>query len=242
MSSSIEITRVCERCGISFTAKTTVTRYCSIRCSSQAYKARKRAKKITSSNKQTSLILTQDLEELKIKPFLSILDASILLGVSRRTIYRMIDNGNLVIAKIGTRTIIRRSDIDELFNKPTPIRPPKEPQLVTEFYTVKEVEEKYCVKYGRLNTIIKENNIPKTAYNGKLHVSKTHLDRYFRKTREDVSEIHDWYTVAELQEKYNLSRDQIYGRISENRVPKKRVGKHVKISKLHFDELFQIGV
>lgn len=242
MSSNIEVKRVCVQCGTLFIAKTTVTKYCSNLCTKRAYKARKRGEKIETSNQETNYILNQPIEELNTKAFLSISDTCRLMGISRRTVYRMIERKEFPIAKAGTRTIIRRSDIESLFDKPIPVRPKKEAKPVTEFYTVKEVEEKYFVQYGRLNTIIKRNNIPKTVHNGKLHVSKPHLDRYFKRTREDVSAIKEWYTVEEIQKKYNLTRDQIYGRTSENKLPKKQEGKYVKISKLHFDELFQIGV
>lgn len=242
MSSKIKIQRVCKHCGIKFIAKTTVTNYCSHSCNQKAYKKRKREEKVKASNIETNYIISQPIEELKIKPFLSITDTSKILGVSRRTIYRMIERKELIIAKAGTRTIIRRSDIDDLFGKPLPIREKKEPQPVTEFYTVKEVQEKYAIKYGRLNTIIKQNGIPKTIHNGKLRVSKRHLDKYFKKARNDVSGITDWYTVSEIQEKYGLSRDQVYSRSNDNNIPKQRLGKYVRISKLHFDELFVIGV
>ncbi len=242
MSSNIEILRICKHCSIEFTAKTTVTKYCSHKCSQRAYKQRKREEKIHVSNTETSYVISQPIEELKIKPFLSITDTCKLLGVSRRTVYRMIERKELVVAKAGTRTIIRRADIDELFGKPIPVRVRKEPQPVTEFYTVKEVQEKYSIKYGRLSTIIKQNRIPKTIHNGKLNVSKKHLDKYFDKVRNDVSSITEWYTVTEIQDKYGLTRDQVYSRSNDNNIPKQRLGKYVKISKLHFDELFVIGI
>jgi len=238
----IEIQRICQHCNIKFIAKRTTTKYCSVTCNSRAYKKKKRDEKINTSNKETISIINQPLEQLKAKEFLSIADTSRLLGISRRTIYRMIDRKELPIAKFGNRTIIKRVDIDNHFNKPLPIRVKKEPQPVTEFYTLKEVEEKHHIKYGRLNTIIKENNIPKTLYNGRLRVSKPHLDRYFKKVREDVSTIEEWYSIAEAMEKHELSRDQVYSRVHDNNIPKQRLGKYIRISKMHFDELFIIGV
>jgi excisionase family DNA binding protein len=50
------------------------------------------------------------------KDFLSIDDACQLLGTSRWTIYRMIDKGQLKAGKLGSRTIIERKAIDNLFN------------------------------------------------------------------------------------------------------------------------------
>lgn len=78
------------------------------------YKKRKREEKLQSAVEQ---------EQLKApvtgivsnKDFLSVKDVCVLLGASRWTIYRMIDNGQLKAAKIGRRTIISREAINQLF-------------------------------------------------------------------------------------------------------------------------------
>lgn len=49
------------------------------------------------------------------KDYLSIQETCMLLGASRWTIYRMIENGNLTAAKFGRRTIIKRTTIESLF-------------------------------------------------------------------------------------------------------------------------------
>lgn len=53
MSSNIRIKKVCEHCGEIFMAKTTITRYCSHRCNSAAYKKKVKQDKIEQSNQQT---------------------------------------------------------------------------------------------------------------------------------------------------------------------------------------------
>jgi len=55
MSSNIEVQRVCQLCGKKFTARTTVTKYCSDRCSKKAYKLRYRESKILQSNDSKKL-------------------------------------------------------------------------------------------------------------------------------------------------------------------------------------------
>ena len=96
MSSKIEVQRICQHCGNEFTARTTVTRFCSHRCASAAHKQKVRAGKVEQSNKQT-----QPIEELKAKAFLSIADTCKLIGISRRTVYRMIERGELITGKAG---------------------------------------------------------------------------------------------------------------------------------------------
>lgn len=120
MSSKIEIPKICEFCGNEFTAKTTVTRFCSTPCASRSYKQRKKeskiAKAIKETNRQKVLSTTNlDFEAIKQKEYLSIKEAHTLLGLSERTFYRLMKVGTIQATKLGNRTIIRRSEIDKLF-------------------------------------------------------------------------------------------------------------------------------
>ena len=69
------------------------------------------------SNKETQRVISKPFNELTVKLFLSIQETSTLLGVSRRTIYRLMEKEKLNVGKIGSRSIIQRSDIDKLFFK-----------------------------------------------------------------------------------------------------------------------------
>jgi len=73
--------------------------------------------KVEFSNREVQQIRNKPIEELKAKPFLSIAETCTLLGISRRTVYRMMDRGELNTGKAGKRTIIQRSAIDNLFIK-----------------------------------------------------------------------------------------------------------------------------
>lgn len=119
MSSNIQIERICSFCSSSFIAKTTTTKYCSLRCSSKAYKKRIKEEKIANSNLQTIQIKSQPLTELKFKEFLTVKQLSLLLGFSIRTVYRLINAKKINSYNFSERkTLIRRSDIDALFEKP----------------------------------------------------------------------------------------------------------------------------
>jgi len=74
MSSNIQVQRICQHCGKEFIARTTVTKYCSGKCSKQAGKERIKVLKIEASNKETQRVKSQPIEELKAKAFLSIAD------------------------------------------------------------------------------------------------------------------------------------------------------------------------
>jgi excisionase family DNA binding protein len=109
MSSNIRVEKTCESCGEKFIAKTTVTQCCSNLCAKRLYKKRKREEKVQKTidreneRKPFNPVVTQ-------KEFLCQL-----IGASRWTIYRMIEKGKLKAAKLGSRTIIKRKEIDILF-------------------------------------------------------------------------------------------------------------------------------
>ena len=112
MTSHIRINKSCLNCGKQFVAKTTVTKYCGAVCAKKAYKKRKRDERL---NNAVALSLTDGYSEfLKIKEFFSIKESSMLLGLSRWTLYRLIRNGDLKVSKIGSRVIVKRSELEKL--------------------------------------------------------------------------------------------------------------------------------
>lgn len=117
MSSKIEIEKTCYYCKQKFIAKTLTTKYCSHKCNQRHYKQRKREEKINNFkeeqiNKPNKQLIKID---LKNKEYLSITETALLIGISRRTVYRLISNKKLTSYKIGNRTILKRVDIDKLF-------------------------------------------------------------------------------------------------------------------------------
>ena len=115
MSTGIRVERICDFCGSSFVAKTTVTRYCSHICNSRAYKTIKRGQKVTISNLETTAKILNPLETVKAKDFLSIREACLLMGVSRMTLHRQIKARQIKATRLGTRVIISRKHLEELF-------------------------------------------------------------------------------------------------------------------------------
>ena len=115
MTTKIRVQRICKHCGAEFTARTTVTQYCGDDCAKRAYKVRLRQAKIEKSNAETQEIRKRAAEELQAKDFLSIAETCALLGLSERTVYRLMRNGRIPSTKFGNRTIIKRTDIEQLF-------------------------------------------------------------------------------------------------------------------------------
>lgn len=115
MSSNIYIQRICTHCHSEFMARTTVTKFCSEKCAKRAYKLRIKIIKIEKSEIETEIVKKQLVEPIMDKEFLSILEASKLLGISRTTLWRLVSDEKLKVTKIGRRSIFRKIDIDSLF-------------------------------------------------------------------------------------------------------------------------------
>ncbi len=181
MSSNIKVQRICQHCGKEFIARTTVTKYCSHRCASAANKALKRAEKVQTSNKETSRIITQPIEELKAKEFLSIREVATLLGCSIRTAYRLVNNRTLKAVNLAERlTRVKRSELNKLLEQPKPVQPQPAQYDITDCYTLTEVQDKYSISDRALHEIIKRNNIPKIKKGWYAYVPKPMIDQLFK--------------------------------------------------------------
>jgi excisionase family DNA binding protein len=238
--------KTCEYCNKPFIAQKMTTRYCSHACNSKAYKAGKKeeARKqfnmvaINYSTMQEIERQSETFEKIKDKDYLSVSETAFLLSVGRATIYRYLHSGVLKAFQTNGKTFIRKTDIDAMFDDSGQYKakPNKEKKPITEFYTVKEIKEKFSVKETWIFKIVKENNVPKTLIKGKSYFSKKHIDRYFEKKGfGNTQNIEEWYTVKEIQNKYDLSLPAIYSFVSENNIPRKKEGRKVFYSKKHFD-------
>lgn len=180
MSSNIKVQRICQHCGQEFTARTTITLYCSHRCNSEAYKAKQRAGKVEQSNTETKQIKTQPIEELKAKEFLTVREVARLLNCSVRSAYYYIESGTIKAVNLGQRiTRVKRSDIDKLFEQPQAVTPQTEQKQyeISECYNLTEVLDKYSISETTLQNLIKRNSIPKIKKGWFAYVPKNEIDK-----------------------------------------------------------------
>jgi excisionase family DNA binding protein len=194
MSSKIEVQRICQHCGTDFTARTTVTKYCSLRCASKANKAKIRAEKVQKSNTETRLIKTNPIEELKAKDFLTVSEVSKLIGCSRQNVYKLINTGKLNATNIlEKKTIVRRCDLEKIFNEVPEARPIPEHQKqelnewklagafdIEDCYTINEVLEKFSISETALHSLIKRENIPKIKRGWYAYVPKLLIEGFLK--------------------------------------------------------------
>ena len=232
-TSKFRVLRTCEFCGKEFYAQKVSTRYCSKRCNELAYKQRRRQRQITEAE---AGILQKPIEEVGNKEFLSLQDASVLFGITKRSVYNLIYNGVLQAFKFSSRmTFVRKADIEIMFEGHLYTKKVKpERKTITEFYTTKEIQEKFGVSEAWVFKLAKEKKIPKVLHHGKTYWSKQHVDKHFAKHIENNS-IVEWYSVQDMMEKFNMTTSAVYCFVSKFNIPKKKIKTSVYYSKQHVD-------
>lgn len=122
-ASKFRINKVCLYCSKLFEAHRPTTQYCSHTCNSRHYKDIKRLEKVGLGEQVAKEVsptaskrLAPEQASLQQREFLSVSQASQILGCSRQTMYNLIQSGKLKAVNLSSRkTIIKRSDIDQLF-------------------------------------------------------------------------------------------------------------------------------
>ena len=105
---------------------------------------------------------------------------------------------------------------------------------ITDFYTTREVMERFEVSEGWLYKVGKEKAIPRVFHLGRTYWSKKHIDKAFKK-ESYYDSINEWYSVDDIKSKFKLSTDAVYRLASEYMVPRKKRKREVLYSKKHID-------
>lgn len=186
MSSNIIVKRICDYCKNAFDAKTTKTKYCSHICNSRGYKLNQKLKKIETSDTETKSKASNYVMDVNSKDFLTVNEASKLLNMSTKTVYRLIEQNELNAFNFSVRkTLIRRKDIESYFDNNLIsvdyINPNTEDEInLNNSYTINEAIEKFNISNGALYNIIKRFNIPKRKLGKHTLVKKEDLNTIFQ--------------------------------------------------------------
>ncbi|MCW0482368.1 helix-turn-helix domain-containing protein [Gaoshiqia sediminis] len=183
--SNLKIPKICEQCGKPFEAKTVATRFCSPYCVDKSGKERRRQEK-ESERRQTLLEQAADkIAEIQTRPYISIAEATVLFGISKDTIRRLIKANKIPAVNLGQRlTRVSRSHIEAMFTVVTLLETPEVvPQKLRyekyECYDIAEVSEKFGVSPSTVNKTIRRNSIPRRQFGKFVYVPKEQIDRIF---------------------------------------------------------------
>lgn len=197
MSSNIKIKKICLHCRQEFIARTTVTKYCNLKCAQRAYKANARELKIQQSNsdQQTTAKETKSEQnlasyfELKTLDYLTVQQAAVLLNCDRRTIYRLVKSGRIPSANLSSRRIrILKRDIDLLFVVPEKVEdtiPATGVEIentpLKNCFTIGQILNDYKLSETSLRSLIIRHNIPKFQKGKFVYIPKNLIEPILNK-------------------------------------------------------------
>lgn len=155
--------------------------------------------------------------------------------IGKSSVYRELASGLIKAVQMKGKTLIRRKDIDGLFDRP------KEYQARTgkihkkrEYYTVSQIVNKFhttrravwnrCEKYGI-----------KKVYQGRnTFYDKALVDIHFAELIAEV-DMNDYYTIDQIMEKFSMSHAAVLSFVQRNDIPRSTQGRKVYYSRAHID-------
>lgn len=272
----MKIRRKCPVCGKIYYATQVSQLYCSAQCKkkhdNQKHYDKIRKKPHLPRPEEECATYAQKITEIRVKPYVSVTEAALLLGISRPTMYSMIKKNDLNILRAGRTTLIAQMDIEDLKFKPTTgdFRPaiyakkeltmPKplsdspevfieeiieEPVIdITGCWTTEDAAAAHNIGKQQMRNICKKEGFEKIVKDQKTYWRIEEVESFFKKNyqTEGAEHVSAWYTVKQIREIYGISERAINWTIKHNEVPKKRMGRIMLYSKTHFDAARGIGV
>lgn len=233
----MEINKRCKWCGSPFIAQKVSTQFCSHRCANASYKKKKRNAKLEKSLEEDAQLHPLELKGTMDKPYLSPLEVANYFGVSKATIYRYLANGLIKSLQLRRSTLIRKADIDALFDlAPVYKKRSYRKRENTSYYTIKEIIEKYKISKKAILRRCDKLSIPKIYEGRNVFFNKATIDTHFAELIE-VFNVENYYTPSQLMEKYSLSKAAVLSFVSRHNIPRITRGRDVYYSKVHVDTI-----
>lgn len=174
---------MCEQCSKPFEAKTITTRFCSSSCANKAGKERKKQEKIQKETEGLLLKYSNKIAVAQTREFISVPEATVMFGISKDTIHRMLKRGLISGENLGVRlTRVKRSDLEALF---TGIKIPAEEKKtkptfeIGECYTISEISAKFFADPTTVNNAIKRHKVPTKKVGSFVYAPKNLIDKIF---------------------------------------------------------------
>ncbi len=195
-----------------------------------------RKKRARSKARKARIETSAAREALEGKTHLSISEAAKFLGVSRPTLYARIEQGELTPLRVSSRTV--RIPIEQL-QVDSQLKPQPAKGDWSVLISKAEVLQKYNISESWLMRRMKEEGFCPRIIKGKAFYPKKEVDRLFKPT--PVYNKEDWYNAEDLMQSEGKTRKYIASYVREKKIPVKRDGRLLLISKKDWDRsrLFQ---
>ena len=250
----MEIVKKCEWCHKTFIAQMVTARFCSSKCCDQAYRYKRKVQsgKYTPADEGIDMsTLARRVDErkhlndsLKDKQFLSPSEAAKLLGVCRSTIYNYLGQQELKAKQFRGKTIIRRSDIEKLFDEAPAYKMRgktlKGKKTQSDYYTLKEMMEKFKISKQTVMRRCEKFGIPKIVEGRRTFWKKADVDVHFAELLVQY-DLKDWYSAQQIEEIYGMKRSALNKYALRHNVPRIQFHNVTYYSKSHIDNLKRLA-
>lgn len=203
----MKILKKCLTCGTDFVATKMSSKYCCRKCERVAQRKREAEKRENARENASADIPS----ELETKQFLTPKDIAKLLNVGLTTVYRYFYSGMLKAVRVRRHTLVRRSDLEKFFDEAVPYKKTSyKKKADNEYYTLKEIMEKYNLGRKAVWNRCEKLGIPKVYEGRNTFWSKKAIDSKFADLIEEVN-LDNYYTIIEsfLDEKTSKFQELI---------------------------------
>lgn len=231
----MDIQRQCVWCGKTYLAHGFGSRYCSTSCKNKAKRAKEKEEKSQFEAVASKLPEVRNPSE---KEFLTAKDVAYMFGISTATVYRYAAKGVFKALKLnGVKLVVRKSDLDYLFDHAAPYKKRTYGRRGDkEYYTMREIMEKFNISKKAANNRIKRYNIEKVLDGRLAYFPKKAVDEHFSELVQTIR-LDDYYTPEQMMEKFQMERHQVLAFVYWHKVPRKTILRKVYYLKSEVDKL-----
>jgi transposase len=181
-------------------------------------------------------------ESIGAKEFLNPTEAAKLLGVSRATMYRYMEQGVFKVLRTPARTIIRRSDIEALFDNPPAYikRNNNKLNMLGETYSMLDITKKYNISKRVAESRIRKFDILKIMRGRNIFYRREDIHKYFEDFTIEL-DTDFYYNAEEIMEKYNMTHQAIVAFARRHEIPRIYRNRVTYYSKAHIDSVKTTG-
>lgn len=227
---------VCRCCGRVFEREFGRQVFCSEKCRKEKSNEARRIRRRIESEAVTAASCDRQREVPSGSPggakYVSIKDAALMMGVSRPTIYRKIEAGELHPVRVSSRTV--RVAVAELLVDSV-IEPQKNTGDFSVPIRVDEALELYGISRGKFFAAVKKAGIRPKMIGGVDYFPKRNLDELFpTPPKIDRSE---WYSVEELVGQTGMTAKYVRDFVRKNSISKVKVGQNILINRREWNLL-----
>lgn len=164
-------------------------------------------------------------------------EVSLLLGVSRASVYRYLASGEIESLQDKRKTIIRRTDLEEFFDNASPYKRRSYGQKGSrQYYTMTEIVEKFKISRkaskGRLDRL----GILLIYKGSSTFFNKSAVDIGFTELLEEAN-LNNYYMIPQIMEMYNMTTYGVRAFVPRHQIPSKNVHGETVHSKVHIDDV-----